>query len=271
VTPGTLVSRSGSSALEVARRCAERAGQLLRERFGSQQEVRAKGRRDFVTEADLLVQRETLELLQREYPDCPVLAEEATSAPPPLDEGWLWVVDPLDGTTNFSRGIPHFCFSIALCWDGRPVLALTYQPIAGEEFVAQRGQGTLLNGAPVRASTSPGMATSFLGLDLGYDDERAARLLDFVRSLWPRFLGFRLMGSAALGLAYAACGRLDVYLHCHLKPWDVAAGILLVEEAGGLALDWRGAPARIDSEAVVVGAPGAVREVVARAGGDLWR
>ncbi len=263
-------STSGRTALEVARECARRAGLILKERFGPRQAVTAKGRRDFVTEADVLAERETLRLLAAEFPDHAVLSEE-TAGSTPAGDGWAWVVDPLDGTHNYSRGIPHFCYSIALCRDGRPLLALTYAPLLGEEFLAVAGEGCLLNGQPARVSAAASVSQSLVGIDLGYDDLRAAHLLDTMRSLWPDMMGFRLMGSAALGLAYAACGRFDLYVHHNLKPWDVAAGILLVEEAGGLVLDRDGGPARLDSQGVIAGAPGAVRDLLQRATGQPWR
>ncbi|GBD12227.1 Inositol-1-monophosphatase [bacterium HR24] len=264
------VSASGKSALDVARECAQAAGRILCERFGPRQAVRAKGRRDFVTEADVLAERETLRLLAREFPGHAVLSEE-TAGSTPAGDGWAWVVDPLDGTHNYSRGIPHFCYSIALCRDGRPLLALTYAPLLGEEFLAVAGQGCSVNGQPARVSGAESVSQSLIGIDLGYDDARASHLLDTMRSLWPDMMGFRLMGSAALGLAYAACGRFDIYVHHNLKPWDVAAGILLVEEAGGLILDRDGGPARLDSQGVIAGSPGAVQDLMARAAGRPWR
>ncbi|MCS7275827.1 MAG: inositol monophosphatase [Dehalococcoidia bacterium] len=264
------LATSGRTALEVARECARVAGRILSERFGPRQQVTAKGRRDFVTEADVLAERETLRLLSAEFPDHAVLSEETANSTAAGD-GWTWVVDPLDGTHNFSRGIPHFCYSIALCRDGRPLLALTYAPLLGEEFLAVAGQGCSLNGQRASVSRAGSVSQSLIGIDLGYDDLRAAHLLDTMRSLWPDMMGFRLMGSAALGLAYAACGRFDLYVHHNLKPWDVAAGILLVEEAGGLILDRDGGPARLDSQGVIAGAEGAVRDLLQRAGGRPWR
>ncbi len=256
---------SGRDALAVARACAHRAGEILRQGFGGRHAVQAKGRRDFVTAADMAAEREAVRILQAEFPHHWVVSEETAGMPPPAECPWAWVIDPLDGTHNYSRAIPYFCFSLALCWRQEPVLALTYNPLLEEEFLALRGGGATLNGQPVQASQAPSVAQSLLGLDLGYDDEKAGGLLRKVVGLWPQLLGVRLMGSAALGLAYAACGRLDLYVHCNLKPWDVAAGILLVREAGGLALDWDGRPATMASGQVVAGAPAAVRDLLARA------
>jgi myo-inositol-1(or 4)-monophosphatase len=263
------LAASGRTALQVAQECAQAAGRILSQRFGPRHQVVAKGRRDFVTEADVLAERETLRRLAQEFPRHAVLSEETAGTGDVA--GWAWVVDPLDGTHNYSRGIPHFCYSIALCHDGRPLLALTYAPLLGEEFLALAGQGCFLNGQRARVSGAGSVSQSLIGIDLGYDDARAAHLLDTMRSLWPDMMGFRLMGSAALGLAYAACGRFDLYLHHNLKPWDVAAGILLVQEAGGLIVDRDGGPAGLDSQGVIAGAEGAVRDLLQRAAGQPWR
>jgi myo-inositol-1(or 4)-monophosphatase len=259
---------SGQDALAVARACARCAGELLRQRFGGRHQVQAKGRRDFVTQADVDVEREVVAILRAEFPHHRVISEETAASPPQQDDAWSWVVDPLDGTHNFSRAIPHFCFSLALCRQGEPVLALTFDPLLGEEFVALRGGGAMLNGGSLRVSDAPSVARSLVGLDLGYDDELAGRLLRRVAAMWPHMLGIRLLGSAALGLAYAACGRLDLYVHCNLKPWDVAAGILLVEEAGGLVVDWDGRPATLATNRVVAGAPQAVHDFLEHAQGQ---
>src|SRR3989304_2298960 len=222
------LSASGRRAAEVARACAREAGSIAMAAFGARQDVRVKGRGNVVTETDLAAERAILALLRDEYPDHAVLAEETAGEAP--REGWLWVIGPLDGTHNFSRGIPYFATNVALCHDGEPLLGLTYAPATGEEFFAQRGVGLTVNGQPARASTG----------------RRLAR--------W----GVGGMGSAALGLAYAACGRYDLFLHHYLYPWDVAAGIVLVTEGGGAIVDRDGGPATGDSEGVIAGAPGAV-------------
>ena len=270
-------SASGRSAEEVARLCAQEAGRIIMARFGRQQQMVAKGRGNFVTEADLAAERAVLDLLRREYPEHAVLSEEtagqAAGAPAGRsgDEGWLWVVDPLDGTHNFSQGIPHFAFNVALCRDGEPLLGLTYAPVTGDEFFAGEGGGLIVNGEPARASSTASLKQSVLGMDLGYDDERAAELIALLAELWPGVQSARVMGSAALGLAYAACGRYDVFVHYFLYPWDIAAGILLVREGGGVIVDRDGGPVSIHSQGAVAGAPGAVREFLRLAKGKPWR
>ena len=261
-------SASGRTAAEVARACASEAGRIAMEAFGARQDVRVKGRGNVVTETDLAAEQAILALLREEYPDHATLAEE--TAGEASREGWLWVIDPLDGTHNFSRGIPYFATNIALCLDGEPLLGLTYAPATGEEFFAQRGAGLTVNGQPARVSAAERLADCVLGADLGYDDARASRMLELIAEVWP-VQGVRVMGSAALGLAYAACGRYDLFLHHYLYPWDVAAGIVLVTEGGGAVRDRDGGPATIDSQGIIAGAPGAVEELLALAGDRPWR
>ena len=266
--PELPLSASGRTAAEVARACAAEAGRIVMAAFGARQDVRVKGRGNFLTETDLAAEHAVLTLLREEYPDHAVLAEETAGQAP--RDAWLWVVDPLDGTHNFSRGIPYFATNIALCHDGEPLLGLTYAPATGEEFFAQRGAGLTVNGQPARVSTAKRLADCVIGADLGYDDARAARMLELLAEVWP-VQSVRVMGSAALGLAYAACGRYDLFLHHYLYPWDVAAGIVLVTEGGGAVRDRDGGPATIDSEGIVAGAPAAVEEMLSLARARPWR
>lgn len=238
---------------------------------GNRAETRSKGRGNFVTETDLAVEKVVLERLRAEYPEHAVLSEEASGEVKRRDEGWLWVVDPIDGTHNYSQGIPHFCFTIALSFDGEPVLGLTYAPALGEKFFATRGGGLFVNGEPASVSTTPTVAASVLGMDLGYDDARAAKLISIIAELWPGMQAVRMMGSAALGLAFAACGRFDLYVHHFLCPWDSAAGILLVREGGGAVLDRDGGRMTLYSEGVIAGAPGPVKDFLLLARERPWR
>ena len=236
--------------------------------FGRHQDVQVKGRGNFLTETDLAAERLVLAILRKEYPGHELLAEE--SAAEPKGEGWMWVVDPLDGTHNFSRGIPYFAFSIALCYEREPLLGLTYAPATGEEFFAEAGKGLTVNGQPAWASMAVRLSDCVLGVDLGYEDARAARMLELVAEVWP-VQSVRVMGSAALGLAYAACGRYDLFMHHFLYPWDIAAGIVLVKEGGGAVLDRDGGAVGIDSEGMVTGAPKAVEELLSLAQDRPWR
>ncbi len=266
--PEIPISASGKTAAAVAHLCALEAARIIMDAFGWRQEVRVKGRGNFLTETDLAAERAVLAVLREEYPEHELLAEE--TAGEPRGEGWMWVVDPLDGTHNFSRGIPYFAFNIALCHRREPLLGLTYAPATGDEFFAQKGEGLTVNGQPAHASAAERLGDCVLGVDLGYEDARAARMLELLAEVWP-VQGVRVMGSAALGLAYAACGRYDLFMHYFLYPWDVAAGIVLVGEGGGAVLDRDGGPASIDSEGVVAGAPKAVEELLSLAKRRPWR
>ncbi len=215
-----------------------------------------------MTAADLASERRIQEILSQEYPEHAVLSEETAEVEPRGSNlearGWLWVVDPLDGTRNYVSGIPFFCVTIALCHDGEPVVALTYDPVHQEAFRAEKGGGAWLDrpggeSEPIRASTKESVLASVLAIDLGYKDQRAKHMLALAHSLFPGMQSVRIPGSAALGLAYAACGRYDLFVHNYLLPWDIAAGILLVREAGGLITDRDGGPINIQSEGVIAG------------------
>jgi fructose-1,6-bisphosphatase/inositol monophosphatase family enzyme len=268
-------STSGRAAEDIARACAEEASTIMMDRFpgragGIRQETRSKGRGNFVTETDLAVETAVLDLLRAEYPGHAVLSEE-TSHEVDASTGWAWVVDPIDGTHNYSQGIPHFCFTMSLCHDGEPVLGLTRNPATEDEFFVTKGGGFFVNGEPATVSDTPSLEQSVLGVDLGYDDDRAAKLLDMLRAIWPGVQAVRVMGSAALGLAYAACGRFDVYVHHRLYPWDAAAGILLVQEGGGLIFNRDGGAMTLYDEGVIAGAPGSVQDLLRVARDTAWR
>lgn len=242
---------SGRTALDVARSAAQEAGTLALARFRQPHDVGVKGRGNLVTETDLEVEKNLTEEFTREFSAHRVLSEE--TAADTDTAGWVWVIDPIDGTRNFVSGIPFFCVNIALCHDGLPVLAVTHDPNHGETFWAERGGGAWVNGQPVRASEEATVQASVVGVDLGYDDQRGQNMLQLVRLLHPGLQCVRTPGSAALGLAYAACGRFGLFIHNDLAPWDVAAALLLVPEAGGVITDRDGKPATLRSRAVVAG------------------
>jgi fructose-1,6-bisphosphatase/inositol monophosphatase family enzyme len=230
---------------------AEAAGNIVRESFRKPQDVSVKGRGNLLTETDLRSERFLHETFRREFPAHAIMSEE-TASDTPID-GWVWVIDPLDGTKNFASGIPYFCVNIALCYDGRPVVAATYDPNHNECFSAQRGGGAFVNGQAIRASDKATVEQSVLGVDIGYDNDRGSAILEMVNKLFPQMQGLRIQGSAALGLAYAACGRYGLFVHRYLFPWDIAAGILLVEEAGGKITDEAGGPVDITAMTAVAG------------------
>jgi len=249
--PETPTATSGRSARDVALDCARRGGERALQTFRAPQDISVKGPRNLVTETDFAVEELIMETLAREFPDHRVLSEETSAETD--DAGWVWVVDPVDGTRNFVAGIPIWCINIALCHDGEPVLGVTYDPNHDELFVAERGSGLTVNGRPARASDESDVEEAVFGIDLGYDDDQGRAQLEMIHRLFPRVQCVRIPGSAALGLAYAAAGRYDLFMHRSLCPWDIAAGILLVREAGGTITGGDGGDAGVRSESAIAG------------------
>jgi myo-inositol-1(or 4)-monophosphatase len=266
---GLPVSSTGQDALAVARRCRDDAAAIMRAEFGRAKAQATKGRGNVVTAVDFAVEKRTMEILAEHFPEHAVLAEETGAEV--RSDSWLWVVDPLDGTKNFATGIPYFCYTLAL-WHGpeSPVLALTYEPLRGEEFLAVASEGMLLDGVPARASDCEDLGAAVLGVDMGYIDQRGKNMLGLAYDLWPGLQSLRICGSAALGMAYAACGRYDLFVHNNVYPWDIAAGILLTLEAGGAVTDRDGGPVTLFSEGIVCGGRAVHADFLARAAGVPW-
>jgi len=225
---------------------AARAGaQTLRQLWNQAVEVEPKARFDFVTEADRASEQAILELIRRRHPHHAVLAEEsAPSRRPPQDlSGVLWVVDPLDGTTNFIHRFPHLAVSVAALVDGRPAVGVIIDVTRGEEFAACAGAGVTLNGRPVRVSPQQDPARALLLTGFPFrDKDRLPTYLQLFQELFLKVSGIRRAGAAALDLAYVAAGRAEGFWELGLKPWDLAAGILMVQEAGGVVSDFHGGP-----------------------------
>ncbi len=263
------VSKNGRTAMDVALEAARAAGSIIRDRFSSEHEVHFKGRSDIVTDVDLAAEKTILDLLTGEFPDFSILAEE--SKPVDGDSPYKWVVDPLDGTRNYAHGIPHFCTIIALAKDDHIIASVTYDPVREEMFTAEEGKGAFLNGTKIKASETTELSRSLLCCDLGYVDEKAGLALDMVRSLWPGMYSIRFMGSSGLGLAYAAAGRVDLYFHHSLMPWDVAGGLILAQESGAIVVDRQGNPGALFTPSVIVSSPILVEEFLKKTDGLPWR
>jgi len=215
------------------------AGRLLRRRFRTGVSVKMKGRADIVTATDVEAQRLVERRLCRSFRDHGILAEEGLDTTPGAE--WRWIVDPLDGTKNFARGIATFCVSIAAEYRGRVELGVVYDPIQEELFTGVRGQGAWLNGRPIRVSTVDDLGLAFVATGCPH---RVGRYVQSIALTFGRFaarsLGVRDRGAGALDLCYVACGRFDGYWEIDQSPWDIAAGGLIVEEAGGRMSDFRG-------------------------------
>ena len=239
------------------------------DRWLTPKEVSYKGRADIVTDVDLAAEKAILGLLREEYPDFGILSEE--SEPIRTGSDYTWVVDPLDGTRNYANGVPHFCTVVGLAREDEVVVGITYDPVRQELFTAEAGKGAYLNGTPISVTESLEMSQSLLSFDLGYVDEKAGLALDMVRGLWPGVQSIRLMGSAALGIAYAAAGRVDLYFHHSLSPWDIVAGLVLVREAGGTIVDRQGRPAGLRTPSIIASSPHLVSRFLQATEGMEWR
>ena len=263
-------SQSGHSALSVCETAARRAGALVMERFRTEVQVSLKGRANVVTDADLASERLILDYVTAEYPDFGILSEE--SAPVPGAAPYTWVIDPIDGTRNFAEGIPHFCVVVAIAEGDGVAAGVTYDPVRDEMFAAQRGQGSYLNGERIAVSDRADIGEAIVGFDLGYDFDQAKLLLEMAGGIWPQVSGYRLLGSSALSIAYAAAGRIDLYCHHNLSAWDIASGILLAREAGGLVLDRATlGEATLFSPGLIISNPALVEQFLALTEGTAWR
>lgn len=228
----------------IARAAVADAGALLRARWRGAKTVQYKGAVDLVTETDREAEELIVGELRRAFPDHLIVAEEASAGAtlqPPGNDRYVWYLDPLDGTTNFAHGYPQFCVSLALGRGTDVVLGIVYDPVREETFVAQRGGGATLNGQPIRVSAVHDLQRALLATGFAYDrQERSDFYLRFVRDFMRQAQDFRRAGSAALDLCYVACGRFDAFWEWNLRPWDTAAGTLIVREAGGTVSDFRG-------------------------------
>lgn len=224
--------------LEVAVAAAMAAGELLRSSFGGEQKVRYKGEVDLVTEVDEQAERKIGGMLREAFPDYGMLAEEGGASSG--DGEYRWIVDPLDGTVNYAHGLPVFCVSIALERAGELALGVVHDPMREETFVAERGGGATLNGRPIRVSETNELIRALVVTGLPYDRDAMPAALDLFSRFAVLTQGIRKQGSAALNVCYVASGRLDGYYERGVKPWDVAAGALILEEAGGKVTDFRG-------------------------------
>ncbi|MDR6840128.1 inositol monophosphatase family protein [Pseudoxanthomonas sacheonensis] len=206
-----------------------------------------KERLDYASEVDADAEKAVIKELKRAYPDYSVLGEES-GGQAGKNGRYTWVIDPLDGTSNYLRGFPHYCVSIALVDNGEPTDAVIFDPLRNELFTASRGSGAQLNERRIRVTDRKDLAGAIIGTGFAPRERaRAGAQLECVRELLVQAEDVRRAGSAALDLAYVACGRSDAYFEAGVKAWDIAAGVLLVREAGGKVCDYRGASiARMD-------------------------
>jgi myo-inositol-1(or 4)-monophosphatase len=252
--------------VNIALRAARKAGDnIVRasddlERF----EVIANGIHNFVSEVDLNAEEELMYHLHKAYPEHAILGEE-TGLTGDEDADYRWIIDPLDGTTNFLRGIPHYGVSIACLFKGKLEHGVVVDPVRHEEFTASRGRGAQLNGRRIRVSQRPSLEGALLGTGIPFKDHCDKQLAAYSKTieiLAGETAGIRRAGAASLDLAYVAAGRLDAFWEIGLEPWDIAAGALLIREAGGLVADIDSSENFLESGNIVAGSPKCVKAVL---------
>lgn len=227
--------------VNIARLAAEEAGKCLIRRFGKTNQISKKGEIDLVTEADLQSEKRILDIIGGSFPDDSILAEE-TGKQENIKEH-TWIIDPLDGTTNFAHGFPFFAVSIALQVKGEIVLGIVYNPCLKEHFEAVKGQGSSLNGKAIKVSENRELDSSLLATGFPYSiREDSEQVIGLLKKILVKAQGVRRAGAAAIDMCYVAAGRLDGFWEQGLKPWDTAAGSLIVQEAGGKISDYSGEP-----------------------------
>lgn len=241
--------------INTATKAARRAGNVIMRHLDQLERltIETKGRNDFVSEVDQQAEQEILRIVHAAYPDHGILAEESGRKP---GNDYQWIIDPLDGTTNYLHGFPQFAVSIAIQHRGKTVHAVVFDPLRNELFVASRGSGAQLNERRIRVSRVTNLEFALLGTGFPFRVEQHLEAwINSFRALLTHSSGVRRAGAAALDLAYVACGRLDGFWEIGLNAWDIAAGALLVEEAGGMVGDFAGGQEFLNTGNVVAGNP----------------
>ncbi len=240
-----ILQRCGDSPhaeiLYSAGKAALAAGSILADLYNKPHHIRYKGEIDLVTEADVAAEKVILAILGSDHPEVSILSEESHADYSNIPAGPLWIIDPLDGTTNFAHGFPWFAVSIGYAERGESQVGVIYAPMLDELFCACKGHGARLNGERIVVSEAGQLGKSLLATGFPYDVRQSSgQVISALEKVLIRCQGVRRAGAAALDLAYTACGRLDGFWEIKLKPWDTAAGLLLVEEAGGKVTDFKG-------------------------------
>lgn len=240
--------------LEVAHEATRAAIKILNAMFGQVSHITKKGEIDLVTEADFQVERTVLGIIRRHFPQDNILSEETGEQKEASERTWL--IDPLDGTTNFVHGFPFFAISIALEVENEIVLGIVHNPYFDEHFEALKGIGSFLSKRPIKVSQTQSLGESLLATGFPYNiHEKPESILELFKKMVVTAQGVRRPGSAALDLCYVAAGRLDGFWEEGLKPWDTAAGTVIVREAGGILTTFRGEPYTPYSKSVVAANP----------------
>lgn len=256
--PSTVSHSFNDGMLNVAVRAAIEAGKIQARAFGNRKNlsISAKSSGDFVTEVDQACEQVIIETLSKAYPDHRFLGEENGTQGNKESE-YEWIIDPLDGTTNFIHGIDQFAVSIA-CKKGKHLLhAVVYDPCRNQLFTATKGKGAFLDGARIRASNATILRNSLIGTGFPFrEGDDYESYMNILKDMMESTCGLRRPGSAALDLCFVACGRYDGFFEKGIKPWDIAAGALIAKEAGALVTDFSGESGYLDKNEIVAAAPG---------------
>ncbi len=250
--------------LNIAVRAARTAGKVIVRSFEQldKVEIESKGTNDFVTSVDISAEEAIIETIRKSYPEHTIICEESGVSTGSEDD-FQWIVDPLDGTANFVKGIPHFAVSIALKVKGKLDQAVIFDPIRGELFTASRGKGAQLNGFRIRVQSHKDLSGTVLATGFPFKHKQHSQAyMAMFSSLFMKTSDMRRAGSAALDLAYVAAGRVDGFFEIGLKPWDTAAGELLVIEAGGLVTDFTGGHDHVKSGNIVASSTRLQKEIL---------
>ncbi|MFP4458314.1 MAG: inositol monophosphatase family protein [Candidatus Zixiibacteriota bacterium] len=241
--------------LKFAKTVAREAGEIIRNGYDKKRNINFKAGRELVTDIDMASENHIRERISKEYPEHHILAEEKGGN---IDaDKYLWVIDPLDGTTNFAHGFPIFCVSIALAYNGEIILGAIYEPLRNEIFWTKKDSKSYLNDDIIEVAGAKRLSEALLATgfpyDIAHDNENN---LENFRKLSLGARGLRRAGSAAMDLCYVACGRLDGFWEMKLKPWDMAAGSIIVENAGGKCTDYQDNRWTLDSDRIIAANPG---------------
>ena len=250
--------------LNIGVRAARSAGKVIIRAFEQldKVEIESKGTNDFVTSVDISAEEAIVETIQKSYPNHTIIGEECGLIQG-SDNDFQWIIDPLDGTTNFLKGIPHFAVSIALKVKGKLDQAIIYDPIRGELFTASRGKGAQLNSTRIRVKNHKELNGTIIATGFPFKHKQHTNAyLEMFKTLFTKASDMRRAGSAALDLAYVAAGRVDGFFEIGLKPWDTAAGELMVIEAGGLVTDFVGGHNQMNSGNIVAASPRLLKEIL---------
>jgi myo-inositol-1(or 4)-monophosphatase len=240
--------------LETAKYAAKEASSIIRDYASKTSfDVKLKGKNDLVTDADVNSEKKIINIIQRAFPDDQIMAEESNNRSSIPDER-IWIIDPIDGTTNFAHQFPRYCVSIALWEDQKPKVGLVLEVASGELFTALEGQGAWLNGNRIQVSNNTDPSSSLLGTGFPYNNlELVDNYLVLFRKMMDKTHGVRRPGTAAWDLCNVACGRFEGFYEYGLSAWDVAAGTLIIKEAGGVICDWEGGNDWLFGERIIAG------------------